>query len=161
MTTPIKTKTSTLSPQSRAIVEHMQALGRQTFEQLHGKFREPSYHRSDGPNGHQPNPAWLRNRLNYMLEAGHVTKKLDQGVWYYDAAYPTGTPAGPRRSPQREKTEPLGDVVPPRRIYVMGSDTYTPPKAAAPRAGSMDFAECPSLDAGRRLPFTPGKAIYG
>jgi hypothetical protein len=152
-------KGSTLRPASKAIVAYLQANGRQSFEQLEELFKEPSQYRSEGPTGHKPNPMWLRTRLNLLRDADHVTKTLEQGTWYFEAAYPTGTEQTPRaRLPLDCQSL---DVVPPRRIYVMGGGNYVPPAPSPRRDGSMDFAECPSVEAGSTRPFVPGKAIYG
>lgn len=155
------TGTARLSPQSRAIVEYLQAKGKQTFEQLHLLFKEPSAHRSNGDRGHIPNPQWLRTRLYYMREAGHVKRVLDQGGWYFEAGYPAGAVAEPRQRAAAAALPQAENITPPRRTYVMGGDTYTPPRPAPCREGSMDFADCPSIEAGRARPFIPGKVIHG
>lgn len=150
---------ATLRPASKAIMAYLQANGRQTFEQLAEVFREPSLYRSEGPTGHKPDPQWLRSRLNLLRDADHVLKKLEQGTWYFEAAYAPGAVQAPRA---RLPIDCLSlDVVPPRRIYVMGGDAYVPPAPSPRRDGSMDFANCPSVEAGSTRPFVPGKAIYG
>lgn len=150
-------KGTRLSPQSRALVTHLQTNGRQTFDQLHALFREPSYHRSNGPNGHTPDPNWLRARLKYMRDAGHVSRLVDEGVLYYVAGYQPGDREAEAPAPAAEEA----CITPPRRIYVMTGGTYVPPRPTATRAGAMDFADCPSIDAGRARPFIPGKVIHG
>lgn len=52
-------------------------------------------------------------------------------------------------------------VVPPRRTYVMQGDPYQPPPPMPCRDGAMDFANCPSIEAGRARPFIPGKVNHG
>lgn len=151
-------KGARLNPQSKAIVAHLQANGRQTFDQLHVLFREPSYHRSNGPNGHVPNPDWLRARLTSLRQGGHLSREVHEGAMYYVAGYQAGEliEAMPRQAQPAD-----GCVTPPRRIYVMGGDTYVPPKPAPCRDGAMDFANCPSIEAGRARPFIPGKVNHG
>jgi hypothetical protein len=156
-----RTGTARLSPQSRAIVEYLQANGKQTFDQLHMLFKEPSHHRNNGDRGHIPNPDWLRTRLYYMREAGHVKRVLDQGGWFFEAGYPAGAAPEPRQRDKETALPQAGNVTPPRRIYVMGGETYKPPRPTATRQGSMDFADCPSVEAGRARPFIPGKVIHG
>lgn len=151
---------ATLRPASKAIVAYLQANGRQSFEQLGAVFKEPSAYRTDGPNGHEPDPQWLRARLNALRDADHVLKTLDGGTWYFAAAYPSGTEQTPRTRRPLD-CQSIDNVVPPRRIYVMGGDSYVPPAPSPRRDGSMDFAECPSVEAGSTRPFVPGKAIYG
>lgn len=150
-------KGARLNPQSKAIVAHLQAHGRQTFDQLHVLFREPSYHRSNGPNGFVPNPHWLRARLTNLRQGGHVSREVHEGVMYYVAGYQ----AGEQEPTSRQALAAGGCITPPRRVYVMQGGPYQPPPPAPCRDGAMDFAKCPSIEAGRRLPFTPGKAIYG
>ena len=154
----IPTKGSKLSPQSKAIITHLQQHGRCTFDQLHQLFKEPAYFRSNHENPHKPNPDWLRARLVYMRVAGHVSRELHDGAMYY-------VPGDQQRD--QVARQPLqapsdsGVVTPPRRAYIMGSTAYRQQPSAPYRAGSMDFANCPSIESGQAKPFVPGKFNHG
>lgn len=156
-----RTREASLHPTNRAIVVYLQQHGGQNFEQLHQVFKEPSAYRTDGPDGHKPNPRWLKSRLEQLRTQKHVTWHLKDGAWRYEAAYPAGTPAEPRKGRTPRPVVIPANAVPPRRIYVMGGGNYEPPAPSPRRDGSMDFASCPSVEAGCARPFLPGKAIYG
>ncbi|HQR98355.1 MULTISPECIES: hypothetical protein [unclassified Polaromonas] len=150
-------KGARLSPQSQAILAHLKEHGRRTFEQLHEVFKESARFRSNGPAGHTPNPEWLRSRLGYMRDAGIVWRECDEGTVYYKAGQPS-------QSIDQEPAPPAAEqacVTPPRRTYVMQGDPYQPPPPTPCRDGAMDFANCPSIEAGRARPFIPGKVIHG
>lgn len=153
-------KVSDLSPQSRAIVVHLQQHGRSTFDQLHELFKEPAYFRSNHQNPHKPDPQWLRRRLGYMREAGHISRELHEGTMYYIAGRQVGDPVPTRQARARAPSE-CGVITPPRRVEVMNSPTYCPTPSTSYRDGAMDFTNCPSVEAGQARPFTPGRFHHG
>lgn len=143
-------KASNLGDTSKAIVAHLRTHGRCTFEQLDMLFKEPSRFRANHQNAHIPRPEWLRGRLSDLRKAGHVSRELHEGTPYFVVSDQV------RDTAQGEKTTAV-NVTPPRRVYVMGGETYSPAKAAPYRAGAMDFASHPSLRMGRTVPFDAAK----
>lgn len=151
-------KASRLSPVSLAIVSHLQDQGQCTFDQLHALFKEPALFRCNHENAHIPNPQWLRTRLAYLIEAGHLLHEVKGGIGYYGPGYAKGE-SKPAREPQADAPSECGVLAPPRSSSVMDG-VYCPQPAPPLRAGSMDFAHCPSVQMGRTVPFTPGKVVH-
>lgn len=91
---------------------------------------------------------WLRNIGSTYRGIWELTEKavdlLDHGPC------PTTAPGVPVGE-DADDDEP-GPIVPPRRVDVMHGPLYRPP-AMSYRDGAMDHAACPSITAGRAVPF--------
>lgn len=101
-------------------------------------------------------------RLAYLQQSGWIINlgSTWKGIWRLtDKAdvlldhSPTLVPV-PDRLDDHEEHEP-GVIVPPRRIDVMSGPLYRTP-AMSYRDGAMDHEACPSITAGRPVPFRGG-----
>lgn len=105
------------------------------------------------------------SRLTHLQQAGWISNlgSTWKGIWRVtDKAValldhsPTLVPVpDPDRLDDDEEHEP-GVIAPPRRIDVMSGPLYCPP-AMSYRDGAMDHEACPSITAGRPVPFRGGR----
>lgn len=140
-----------ISPINKGIVRHLQAHGRCTFAQLGTVFKESSRFRING-NGvlaDDYGSDWLRARLVSLRKSGFIHRVVVDDVLYYEAmpgVILTGNGFTFAQAP--------ANAAPPRRMDVMHGPQYQP-SVAVYRKGSLDFAACPSVRAGRIVPFKP------
>lgn len=140
-------KGSLRNPDNKRIVSYLEQHGAQTFDQLSAVFKEPTRFRINSKLDLHPRPEWLRGKLVHLRSQGSISRVILGNVVLYQA--------GSEARAQRDcpAAPPQYDVTPPRRVYVMGTPDYSPPKATPYRAGALDFAACPSVHAGRTVPF--------
>jgi len=95
---------------------------------------------------------WLSGCLSYLLLKGHVTNVKACGVTRWQAASPH-----PDLPPEGEgEIAPAANppsVAAPRRINVFAAPPLSGNDHAPTREGAMDYAACPSIINGQRVPY--------
>lgn len=153
-------KGALLSMAKKAILKHVEQAQRCTFTQLAEVFKEPDSYRisNSAPlpsRGRAETDAhWLRGQLKGLRDQGFIMRVIDGDTAFYQV--------GSESLAELQAEQPADNVTPPRRVYLLGSPDYVPPKATPYRPGAMDFAACPSIQSGRVVPFQGEKeATHG
>lgn len=98
------------------------------------------------------------HRLAYLKLSGWLINdgSTFKGIWRVTEQAVALIKRGPCQVPDKpadnDYEDAPGAIVPPRRIDVMNGPLYRP-AAMSYRDGALDFAACPSITAGRAVPF--------
>jgi hypothetical protein len=108
----------------------------------------------------QPLAKRVDSALSNMVRSGTLSSRgdgADREWTLSEAAQLEAAKDAPARG--KPAAPYVGVIVPPRKPAVMTDQAYRPRPMQALRAGSNDFANCPSLHQGQRLPFTGGYVV--
>lgn len=148
------------SATKRAILEHLVAHGAATEKQMHAGIRRPNWRITAGtePTEHQ---TWLSGHIGQMRLGGFLLEAINaSGQIVYSLSPRIAAELAPTEgsAPAQDARSQL-EVAAPRRVYVMNTPPYAPPRPAPVRPGAMAYAALPSRVGSRLVPHTTG-SIY-